>query len=115
MLKLSLITSIIGIVLLFAFAQTLETERIDIGDIDKSIIGNNVEVFANISSFSESKGNYFFKIVDKTGDIGAVLFKNNANDIDTVKIRKGTQIIITGKISEYNGNLEIIADKIDFI
>lgn len=114
-MKLSLITSIIGIVLLFAFAQTLETERIDIGDIDKSIVGNNVEVFANISSFSESKGNYFFKIVDKTGDISSVLFKSNANRIDTVKIRKGVQIRITGKINEYSGNLEIIADKIEFV
>lgn len=108
-------TSIIGVILLFAFAQTLETEKIDIGDIDKSLIGNNIEVFANISSFSESKGNYFFKIDDKTGYINAVLFKNNANDIDISRIRKGTQIIITGKISEYNGNLEIIADKIDFV
>lgn len=114
LLKLSLISSIIGIILLFVFAQSLEAERIDIGEIDKSFIGKNVEVYATISSISESKGNYFFKLNDKTGNINAVIFKNTAASLDTARFKKGMQIVIKGKISEYEGNMEIIIDKIEF-
>lgn len=115
LLKLSFLTSIIGIILLFVFAQALETEKMNIEDIDKTFIGKNVEVFADITSFYESNGNYFLKLTDKTGNITAVLFKNDANKVDTNKLKKGVQIKLNGKISEYKGYLEIIADKIEFI
>lgn len=97
------------------FAQAIETEKMDIADIDKSTIGNNVEVFADIISYYASNGNYFLKISDNTGNATAVLFKNVASTNDISKLEKGQKIILTGKVSEYKGNLEIIADKIEFI
>lgn len=115
LLKISLLISIIGIILLFVFAQGLEAEKIEIGEIGKSSIGKYIEVFAIVSSFSESNGNYFLKIGDKTGNITAVLFKNDADNINTARFKKGIQIRIIGKINEYRGNIEIITDKIDFI
>ncbi len=115
LLKISLLISIIGIILLFVFAQGLEAEKIEIGEIGKSSIGKYIEVFAIVSSFSESNGNYFLKIGDKTGNITAVLFKNDADNINTARFKKGIQIRIIGKINEYRGNIEIITDKIEFI
>ncbi|MBU3958178.1 MAG: OB-fold nucleic acid binding domain-containing protein [Nanoarchaeota archaeon] len=115
LLKLSLATSLIGIILLFAFAQTIESERVTIADVDKSFIGRNIELFANIESFYSSNGNYFLKVSDKTGNITAVLFKQTAANSDMGKLKKGQQIILSGKISEYKSSLEIIADKIEYV
>lgn len=115
LLKLSLITSLIGIVLLFAFAQTIEAERIEIADIDKTSIEKNVELFVSVESFYSSNENYFLKVSDKTGNITVVLFKHTANKNDISRLKKGQQIKLSGKISEYNGNMEIIADKIEYI
>ncbi len=115
LLKLSLIVSVTGIILLFAFAQTPEIEIIEIGDIGKGMIGDNIEVFADVSSFYSSNGNYFLKINDKTGNITAILFKQEASNFDISRLKKGEQIKLSGKISYYKGNLEIIANKIDFI
>ncbi|MFZ3077718.1 MAG: OB-fold nucleic acid binding domain-containing protein [Candidatus Aenigmatarchaeota archaeon] len=115
LLKLSLATSLIGIILLFAFAQTIESERIEIADVDKSFIGRNVELFASVESFYNSNGNYFLKVSDKTGNITAVLFKQTATNFDMGKLKKYQQIILSGKINEYKGILELIADKIAYI
>lgn len=115
LLKLSLITSLIGIIFLFAFAQTIEAERIEIADIDKTSIGKNIELFASIESFHTSGGNYFLKISDKTGNITAVIFKQTTNEIDISRLKKWQQIKLSGKINEYKGYLEIIAYKIEYI
>lgn len=115
LLKLSLATSLIGIVLLFAFAQTIESERAEIADVDKSFIGRNIELFANVDSFYSSDGNYFLKVSDKTGNITAVLFKQTATNFDMGKLKKSQQIILSGKINEYKGVLELIADKIQYV
>lgn len=114
LLKLSLLTSIIGIILFFIFAQAMETEEFEIESIEKLPVGKNIELFANISSFYVSNGNYFLKISDKTGNITAVMFKQTANKIDISKIKKGQKIRLIGKVSDYKGNLEIIASKIEF-
>lgn len=115
LLKLSLIVSVTGIILLFVFAQTIEAEKIEIADIDKSFIGNNIEVFADIITFYSSDGNYFLKIRDKTGNISAIIFKQVVNSFDTSKLKKGQQIKLSGEVSDYKGSLEIITNKIDFI
>lgn len=115
LLKLSLATSVIGITLLFIFSQSIKAERVEIAGIDKSFIGRNIELFGDIKSFHSSGGNYFLEIADKTGNITAVLFKQEASKSDTSKIEKGQQIIIYGKVRDYKGNLEITADKIEYI
>jgi DNA/RNA endonuclease YhcR with UshA esterase domain len=104
-----------GIIFLFVFAQAIETEKMDIVNIDKSTIGSNIEVFVSVVSYYASNGDYFLKVSDNTGNIMAVLFKNEAGIFDVSKLKKGQKIKITGKVSEYKGNLEIIAYKIDFI
>lgn len=115
LLKLSLATSLIGLVLLFVFAQAIEAESVEIADVDKSSIGRNIELFVNVESFYSSNGNYFLKVSDKTGNITAVLFKQTATNFDMVKLKKKQQIKLSGKISEYKGNLELIADKIEYV
>lgn len=115
LLKLSLATSLIGIALLFVFAQTIESERVDIADIDKSSIGSNIELFVSVESFYNSNGNYFLKVSDKTGNITAVLFKQTATNFEMSKLKKNQQILLSGKINEYKGVLELIAYKIEYI
>ncbi len=115
LLKLSLIISLIGLALLFAFAQAIEAEEVEIADIGKTLIDKNIELFVNIDSFYSSSGNYFLKVSDKTGNLTAVLFKQEASKTDISKLKIGQQVKLSGKVSEYKGNLEVISNKIEFI
>lgn len=103
LLKLSFLTSIIGIAALYFIMQPSE---IKIGDINRNYIGKTVKVLGEISSRYESKdGHIFLKFADSSGQIDVVIFKNSKVEKN---LEVGQKIEISGKVDEYKGQLEII-------
>lgn len=107
LLKISIFTSIIGIVALYFIMQPSE---IKIGDVNRDYIGKTVKVLGEVSSRYESKdGHVFLNIVDSSGKIKVVIFKNSKVENN---LEIGQNIEVSGKVEEYKGQLEIIPNSV---
>ena len=114
LLRIALITSLIGIIGLLIFTPTIEVKKVKIEDIDRGMIDEEVNiecVVADITS-SKSKSSYFLTINDGTGQMPLIIFENQLAEIQSNNIDindfKGKKVEVTGKITEYNSDLEMI-------
>lgn len=114
LLKIALITSLIGILGLIAFTPTVEVKKVGLDEISRAMIDEKVCVQGVITDIvqSSSKTSYFLTISDGNGQIPLVIFEKQVVeiqsrnlDIDAFKNRK---VEVTGTITEYNSDLELI-------
>ncbi|MEM2954873.1 MAG: hypothetical protein QW625_02920, partial [Candidatus Nanoarchaeia archaeon] len=68
-----------------------------IGEIDKTLIGNIVNITGEVSEISYADENMFLKIKDETGTVKIILWKDvmsllNAKGIDIKNIKRGVKI-----------------------
>jgi DNA/RNA endonuclease YhcR with UshA esterase domain len=119
LLRIALITSLIGIVGLIIFTPSIEVKEVDIEDIDRGMIDEEVKIDCVIQEIgqSKSKSSYFLTINDGTGKMQMVIFESQAAelqerhlDISDFKERK---VEVVGKITEYNSQLELILSSKD--
>ncbi len=111
LLKLSIGVSVIGLIGLFVLSQNISPTTLAIWQVDSQGVGKIIQVNGTITSMSTSKdGHTFMDIYDSTGSIGIVAFKSAK--IDFTGISRGMNVLVKGKISEYQGRLEIIASEI---
>ena len=109
LLKIALITALLGTVLLFFLSQSLEPQLIEIKDINIRMLDQYVKIQGNITSLEEKNSLTLLKIKDDSGEITGVLYEKE--EIEIKKGKKG-QVII-GKVIEYHGKLEIEVSKIE--
>lgn len=114
LLKIALITSLIGIIGLIIFTPSIEVKKVEINDISRAMIDEKVCVNGVITDIaqSSSKTSYFLTINDGNGQIPLIIFEKQVAeiqsrnlDIDDFKNRK---VEVTGTITEYNSDLELI-------
>ena len=86
MFKISLITTIIGLVGIMILSGYVNPETLTIDKIDKSKIDNQVEINATISSITQTKSN-------------------------TKIIKLNEEITVVARVTQYNGNLELILEE----
>ncbi len=110
LLKISVITSIIGLILLFLFANSLTKEVTKISSLK---IGQIARITGMVTSFYHSKkGHIFLKVADNTGEIDVVVF-NSSKEIEKVRnLELGDEVDIIGRVEEYKGKKEIILREI---
>lgn len=114
LLRIALITSLIGIIGLIIFTPSIEVKKVKIEDINRGMIDEEVCIDCVITDItsSQSKNSYFLTINDGTGQTSLVIFEKQlaqlqSNDFD-IKDFKDKKVEVTGKITEYNSELEII-------
>ena len=114
LLKIALVTSLIGIIGLLIFTPTIEVKKVELKDISRAMIDEEVSVDCVVTDIAKSSSgsSYFLTINDGTGQIQLIIFESQAAeiesnnfDIDDFKDRK---VEATGKITEYNSDLEMI-------
>ena len=114
LLRIALVTSLIGIIGLLIFTPTIEVKKVKIEDITRAMIDEEVCIDCVITDISQSstKSSYFLTINDGTGKMSLIVFekqaaeiKSNNFDIEDFNDRK---VEVTGKITEYNSELELI-------
>ena len=114
LLRIALITSLIGIIGLIVFTPSIEVKKVGIDDISRAMIDEKVCVEGIITDIaqSSSKTSYFLTINDGNGQIPLIIFEKQVAeiqsrnlDIDDFKNRK---VQVTGTITEYNTELELI-------
>lgn len=114
LLRIALVTSLIGIIGMLIFTPTIEVKKVKIEDIDRGMIDEEVCidcVVMDVSS-SASKSSYFLTINDGTGQMSLIIFEKQAAEIQTNSLDisdfKGKKVEVTGTVTEYNSELELI-------
>lgn len=114
LLRIALITSLIGIIGLIIFTPSIEVKQVDIKDISRAMIDEKVRVDGVITDIaqSSSKTNYFLTINDGERQIQLIIFEKQVAEIQSktfdIEDLKNRKVEVTGTITEYKSNLELI-------
>ncbi len=117
--NLALISSSLGLLLLFFVSQNLEPEITKIGEITPESLGSNVKVCGIIENKFVSSGNHtFFDLKDESGKIKVVVFESISEnlekfEINVLQLGDGDEICVLGEVDEWEWELEVKAKKIE--
>lgn len=105
------IVSIVGLFMLFLIMFLYTPEEKKISEINDDMLGKKITVSGKISDIKNSKNStVLIKIIQEcTLDVTAFGNINNYN------ISNSSNIIITGRLQEYNGRKSLVADKIQLL
>lgn len=114
LLKIALVTSLIGIVGLIAFTPTIEVKEVDIKDINRGMIDEEVKLDGVISDVaqSSSKTSYFLTINDGEAQIQLIIFEKQVAEMQSrnldIEDFKNHKVEVVGTITQYKSELELI-------
>ena len=114
LLKIALVTSLIGLVGLIVFTPTIEVKEVDIKDINRGMIDEEVKIHGVISDVaqSSSKTSYFLTVNDGESQIQLIIFESQVAEIQNrnmdIEDFKNRKVEIVGTVTEYNSNMELI-------
>ena len=114
LLKIALITSLVGIIGLIIFTPTIEVKEIELNDINRGMIDEEVKVSCVVQDISQSKSksSYFLTINDGTAQMPLIIFESQAGEIQSNNLDindfKDKKVEVVGKVTEYNSQLELI-------
>lgn len=114
LLRIALVTSLIGLIGLIAFTPSIEVKEVKIKDITRAMIDEEVSIDCVVSDVKSSKSgsSYFLTISDGTGQMPLIIFESQIAQMQTNNLEiedfKDKKVNVVGKITEYNNEMEII-------
>ncbi|MAG78686.1 hypothetical protein CL616_04965 [archaeon] len=108
LLRIALITSFLGIFSLFFLCEFMEMDLTKISEIDELLLDKKVKVEGEVSNVKETSSMLLFDIKDESGKIKVVVFSDKKIDLDEF-------VSVEGKVMEYEGEMEISAEKIEYV
>ena len=114
LLKIALVTCLIGIIGLIILTPTIEVKKVEIKDITRAMIDEEVSIDCVVTDIarSSSGSSYFLTINDGTGQLQLVIFENQVAEIQSnnfdIEDFKDRKVEVTGKITEYKSDMEMI-------
>lgn len=121
LLKIALITSLIGLIGLIIFTPSIEVKKVEIQDINRGMIDEEVSIDCVVSDVkaAASKSSYFLTINDGTGQMSLIIFESQLAQLEdngiAVESYKGKKVSVVGTVTEYNSQLELILSSGDTI
>ena len=111
-MKISLTIVVIGITCLLVLYMILEPEELAIKDITISKVGHEVIVSGFVDSLSVKDDHVFITLKDNNSSIKVVMFANTAKNYPEIYNLTNEMIKVRGKVDNYKGELEIVANKL---
>ena len=114
LLKIALVTSLIGIVGLIAFTPTIEVKEVEIKDINRGMIDEEVKLDGVITDIAQSKSktSYFLTINDGESQIQLIIFESQVAEIQSrnldIEDFKDHRVEVVGTVTQYNSEMELI-------
>ena len=107
-----LILTVAGLSLIYYSISLTESAETEIANLENFPKGSLVKIAGEISKLSKSKtGNIYWTVDDGTGSITIPLLGSIADVYRD--ITKNSLVSVTGLVSEYNGELEIMPKEIE--
>ncbi len=110
--KIALACSLVGVTTLFFVSEFIEVDDKYIEEITIDDLGKDVKIMGTVKKVVDN-GNVVMMNVVQPQELKVVVFKEN--DEEMVSLKAGNYIEVLGKVEEYNGELEIIGDRIRLI
>lgn len=107
LLKISLITSLVGILILLIILDKIDISDSNINQVNKTDIDKLVKIKGEITRITETPGLYIINVKDNTANMDIIIFKE-----EKLELEKGNIIEVQGQVTEYQGKLELIAKKV---
>ena len=114
LLKIALVTSLIGIIGLIIFTPTIEVKEVNIKDITRGMIDEEVKITGVITdvALSSSKTAYFLTINDGEAQIPLIIFESQVGEIQSKNLDiedfEKRKVQVVGTVTQYNSELELI-------
>lgn len=105
--KTSLTISLLGILILLIYTENITLPTKNIQNITNKDVDKQIKIIGQVTRLTDLPGLMILDIKDNTEQITVVIFKE-----ETLNINKNDFLEIQGKVAEYRGELEIIAEKI---
>ena len=109
LLKLALICSLVGLLALFFISAKIEIKDYKPNFLNNNV-GDDVKLTGTIAKISDKGDVAFVEIIQKV-PVSVVVFKDKTN----LRLKSNDSIEVYGKVKEYNGKNEIIAQRIRII
>ena len=114
LLKIALVTSLIGLIGLILFTPSIEVKEVKIKDVTRAMIDEEVSINCVVTEIKSSKSgsSYFLTINDGTGQMPLIIFESQIAQMQTNNLDindfKDKKVNVLGKITEYNNEMEIV-------
>jgi len=112
LLKASIACTVIGLIVLYIIAGKMEINETTINRITSGMSDDDVIVKGSVSRVTD-KENIMIIELEKKEKLSVVMFKQNYPGF--IDLSKGDYIEVTGKVEDYNGEKEIIAENVRFL
>lgn len=112
--KIALAMSILGLMGMVFSVNMITPREIKINEINRGMLDEDVSLVGVVQNVkkSSSSNTYFLELMDGTGKITVIVFESSAVDLEKVNMSvnsfKNRRVKVTGKISEYQGMMELI-------
>jgi len=100
-----IILAVLGLGVIHISQSFIQTDRVEIGSIDRTWIGNSVSINGSISSVYSTNETVFLSVEDSSGSITVV-------DFDGANYSTGSDIETTDYVKVCQNKLDIITDEI---
>jgi len=111
LLKIALIISLLGLLSMYLISDNIEIKEKNIEKITLDNKDEFVKLRGIVSKVIDTEKVTIMEITQPQ-EITGVLFKNENK---TMPIQEGNEVEIIGKVDEYEGKLEIIADRLRIV
>ena len=109
LLKIALICSLVGLIVLYFISTKIEVKDYKPSSLNKNV-GDDVSLKGIVTKIND-RGNVVFVDLQSQNYVTVVLFTKDEN----LKLKNGDDVEVIGKVQEYNGKNEIVAQKIRII
>ena len=116
---ISLLTSVIGLVLIYIAAINLQPKQIELKDITPELVGRSILTKGKIIyRKTHAAGHLFLTISDGDTKMAVPLFAGYLNTLKEVDLTEddfyvGVEISVSGLVDEYQGQLQVIPRRVD--
>ena len=112
--KIALTMSIVGLVGMMFSINLITVREVKINEINRGMLDEDVTLQGLVQDVKKSSrsNTYFLDIMDGTGKISVIVFESSAIDLEktnqSIYTLNNKRVKVTGKISEYQGKMELI-------
>lgn len=112
--RIALVIAVLGLSGMMVLSDKITPQEIKIKDLNKGMLDEDVSVVGLVEKIDKSprSNTYFLQVRDGTGKTTAVIFDSAVLDLEknnlTLMSFANHMVKITGKVQQYNGNMELI-------
>jgi exonuclease VII large subunit len=110
---ISILGSVVTLIAIYMFVSFIPVGDVKIGDITRDYSGKMVLVTGMVKNLNVKDGNAFFTLVDDTGEIRVVIWKDillelETKGVDFEALEENVTVSVEGSVDVYKGQLEIV-------